>query len=55
MARSDVVPIATDILRGEVETEAIWTQDVVRLSEVSAFNVIESGDGSYYLEQSLVI
>jgi len=44
--------LATELLRGEVETEAIWTQDLNMLSEVTGWNVYESSSGSYSFEEA---
>ncbi|KAG8935625.1 hypothetical protein FRC03_010405 [Tulasnella sp. 419] len=45
---------ATEILRGECETDSIWLQDVDELGPVSSFKIVETRGGSYEIERSLV-
>ncbi|KAG8965316.1 hypothetical protein FRC03_000700 [Tulasnella sp. 419] len=46
---------SSELLRGEVETDSIWTQDLAVLEEVSGWNIIEDGTGNFMIEQSTTV
>jgi len=43
---------ATQLLRGEIETDSIWAQNLDDLDAVSGFNIIETSNGTYDIEYS---
>ncbi|KAB5588049.1 hypothetical protein CTheo_8508 [Ceratobasidium theobromae] len=47
------IRVATEILRGEIETDAIWTCDLNQLDDVTGWNFYEDGaSGAFVIEQA---
>lgn len=47
------MPLASQMLRGEVETDAIWSQNLNELDDVTGWNLVEDEEsGMFSMERA---